>query len=86
MFGTATWSGQGTSQGLIYSTCSDAKAAAKNYDFKECSEKASKTYLNMDPGVSNAVASALLPIPVIWFAVWLMIVVLRWVVRGFRSA
>jgi hypothetical protein len=71
---------------LTYSTCSDAKAAAKSYDFEECSKEASRTYLSMDPGPSNAFVGALLPLPFMWLAVWLVVAVVRWVVRGFRAA
>ncbi|NOJ46054.1 hypothetical protein [Bradyrhizobium archetypum] len=71
---------------LAYSTCSNAKAAAKNFDLKECSEKASKAYQSMDPGPSNALVGALLPLPLMWLAVWLAVAVVRWVIRGFKAA
>lgn len=71
---------------FVYSTCSEAKSAAKDYEFRECSERASKGYLDYDPGLSNAAIAALLPIPFMWLAAWLVVAVTRWVVRGFRKA
>ncbi|UWU80727.1 hypothetical protein N2603_20350 [Bradyrhizobium huanghuaihaiense] len=71
---------------FVYSTCSEAKSAAKNYDFRECSERASKSYLDYDPGPGNAAIAALLPIPFMWLGMWLVVAVTRWVVRGFKKA
>jgi len=70
---------------LAYSTCSESKAAPKDAT-RDCLAHASESASVMDPGPGNAAFAALAPIPFIWLTGWLVFLVIRWVVRGFKGA
>jgi hypothetical protein len=72
--------------GMVFSSCSSAKAVVKEYANRDCIAEAHDTSSKMDPGPGNAAFAALAPIPFIWLIGWLIFLVIRWVVRGFKQA
>ena len=72
---------------MVYSSCSGAKAAAaKEYANRDCVAFARESSAMMDSGPVNAAIAALAPIPFIWLIGWLVFMVIRWAVRGFKRA
>jgi hypothetical protein len=70
---------------MRYSSCSEAKAAVKEYAARDCFAEGTEAYRTFDPGAGNAAFAAFAPIPVFWLIGWLLLVIVRWVSRGFKQ-
>jgi hypothetical protein len=54
-------------------------------EYSDCVDSAMNHMFDKDRGPGYAALAALAPIPFIWLIGWLVFLVIRWVVRGFKA-
>lgn len=61
-------------------------ALPPSYDYTECQKDAATArILALEGSWSNEAFVAIAPVPVFWFFTWLIVVVVKWIRRGFNA-
>lgn len=68
---------------FAYKVCTESKALANDFDFKPCGDEMAKNWaIWIDGSWGNVAAVSLLPIPLGWLGVLIVIRLFRWVRVG----
>jgi hypothetical protein len=70
----------------LYKTCTEDEVKRGNFDFKPCMDFTIKHATENHPKQSKwrSLGQALFPVPFVWIFVYVVVLIARWIVRGFR--